>query len=79
MVPRKSAQAYKVDAIVAEFGDVTSLKAKLAELDQEVKDANEFHEARVSEKTEVLMKNIKYYGSKVQELIQELVCRQPYD
>ena len=34
---------------------------------------------RVNEKTVVLLKNIKYYGSKVQELIQELVSRQPYD
>ena len=55
------------------------LRARLAEMDKEVSDANEHHEVRVKEKTEVLLKNIKYYGSKVQELIQELVSRQPYD
>ena len=75
MVPRKSAKEHKVDDIVKEYGstNVAGMKAKLAELDKEVDEANEHHEARVTEKTEVLFKNIKYYGSKVQELIEELV------
>ena len=71
MIPRKSAKDHKVDAIVKEYGiaNVAGLKAKLAELDKELSEANEHHEARVFEKTEILFKNIKYYGSKVQELI----------
>ena len=47
----------------------------MAELDKEVKETNDSHEARVTEKTAILFKNIKYYGTKVQELIQELVYR----
>ena len=80
MVPRKSATAHKIDAVFAEHGgSAARLKAKLAELDKEVKETNDSHEARVTEKTAILFKNIKYYGTKVQELIQELVYRQPYD
>ena len=40
-------------------------------------EANDQHEIRLAEKTAELQKNIKYYGSKVQELIEELVTRQP--
>ena len=55
------------------------MQAKLKELDQEIDEAKDGHEQRLAEKTQTLQKNIKYYGERVQNLIQEIVSRQPYD
>ena len=80
MVPRKSAQQHKIDAVITEFGsNAHRLREKLAQIENEVNEANVQHEARLEEKTATLQQNIKYYGSKVQELIQELVYKQPFD
>ena len=55
------------------------MQAKLKELDKEIDEAKNSHEERLAEKTQTLQKNIKYYGERVQNLIQEVVSRQPYD
>lgn len=41
----------------------------------QLKKAEETHSERLRQKTEILHKNIKYYGGKTQEMIQELVSR----
>ena len=80
MVPRKSALNAKVDAVIQEHqGDVELLKAKLCELEKQVAEADQYHESRLEEKTKTLHENIKYYGSKTQELMHELVSRNPFD
>lgn len=49
--------------------DEGKLRAKLAELEEEFAKSEAEHEVRVAEKTKTLGENIKYYGSKTQELI----------
>ena len=70
MVPKKSALTAKIEAVIEEHdADGEKLRAKLDELERAVKEADEQHELRLSEKTKTLQENIKYYGSKTQELI----------
>ena len=65
MVPRKSALAAKIDAVIEENDNsVAKLQAKLSELESAVAEADQEHEERLAEKTKTLHENIKYYGSK---------------
>lgn len=80
MVPRKSALTAKIDAMVVECkNDPAILNAKLEEIDKAVIEANQTYDIRLAEKTKTLEQNVKYYGGKTQELIQELLIRQPFD
>ena len=45
------------------------------ELEAAVVLANEQHEVRLAQKTQILQENIKYYGTKTQELLEVLVSR----
>ncbi len=45
----------------------------------QVEEAEKTHTQRLNEKTETLKFNIKYYGGKVQELIEAIVARRIYD
>ena len=79
VMPKKDVLGAKIAAVIEEFPTLNAMKARLADLENEVDDAKKNHEVRLAEKEKALKENIKYYGSRVQELIQELVRRQPYD
>ena len=79
VMPKKQVNAAKIEATLEEFQTIEALKAKLAACEKEVDDAKTQHEERLAEKSADLKINIKYYGSRVQILIQEIVSRTPYD